>query len=100
MKNAARGAIARQQGGSQYIEVGEATVDVFGDTVFTRKGYAKAFPGLTVVRKYEGSGAATRCRWLIEVPDGFPFIIRRVTNPGGNRRQRTYDVLYAPGQEA
>jgi len=79
--------------------VGEATVDAFGEIVFTRKGYAKAFPGLTVARKYDGHGAATYCRWLIEVPDGFPYVIRRVTNPGGSRRQRSYEVLYAPGPE-
>lgn len=90
----------KEQGSwSQFIEVGVLEKDRFGDTVFQRKGYPKDFPQLTVHRKFTGQGAAKRCRWIIEVPEGFPYVIRRVTNPGGSDRARRFDLLYTPLRE-
>ena len=82
--------------GAQDIDVGSQTLDAFGDLVCVRKGDARSFPGLSVARNDEGRGASTCCQWIIEVPEGFKFMIRLVTNPGGDQRHRTYDVLYAP----
>ena len=89
-----------KEGGSwsQYVEVGATSVDAFGDTVFTRKGYAQKYPGIEVIRKYEGAGAAKYARWIIRVSLSFPLVIRQVTNPGGGQRERKYDVLFTPGQ--
>jgi hypothetical protein len=84
---------------SQYIEVGTVATDAFGDDVFTRKGYAKNFPGLSVQRKADGYGAQQRTRWIIQVSDGFAYVIRRVTNPGGADHARKYQVLYTPDSQ-
>lgn len=81
---------------SQYLEVGVEKIDAFGDVAFARKGYAREFPGLTVQRKMTGNGAATYCKWMIEIADDFVFSIRKVTNPGGGDRQRKYEILYRP----
>ena len=90
----------KEQGSwSQYIEVGRFTTDAFGDEVFTRAGYAKAFTGIQAIRKYEGRGAGTYCRWILRLVPDFPYVIRQVTNPGGAQRERTYDILFQPPQK-
>jgi hypothetical protein len=81
---------------SQYLEVGTYEQDRFGDQVWKRAGYAKKFSGLTVHTKTDGRGAAAHTRYIIEVPDGFAYVIRRTTNPGGGDRSRKYEVLYEP----
>lgn len=85
----------KEQGSwSQYIDVGKIETDAFGQ-VFTRLGYAKKFPGIEVVRKYEGKGASTYCRWLIRIAPDFPYIIRQVTNAGGSDKKKA-EILYQP----
>ena len=81
---------------SQYVEIGTYESDAFGDQRFRRKGYAQHTPDLKVQRKWEGTGTARYCRWIIGIPEGYPYTIRRVTNPGGQERHRKYDVLYSP----
>ena len=82
---------------SQYLEVGKNTKDAFGDVVWKRMGYVKDFPVLKPQRKTEGRGAAQYTKWLFKVPEEFPWIIRRTTNPGGSDRSKRYDILYLPG---
>ena len=80
---------------SQYLEVGTNVQDDFGDVVFKRKGYPKDFKDLKVLRKTEGRGAGQYTRWLITVPDDFPWIVQRTTNAGAGARKR-HDILYLP----
>lgn len=81
---------------SQYLEVGLYVKDAFGDIVFKREGYPRNFPALCIQRKIEGRGAAQHTKWLVDVPADFPWVLRRVTNPGGSDRNRRYDNLYEP----
>jgi hypothetical protein len=50
-------------------------------------------------REFVGRGASQRIYWVIEVPDTFPYTIRRVA-AGGGRYAEHVDILFTPTERS
>jgi hypothetical protein len=88
--------------GNNWIEVGKFVKDAFGDTVFKAAPckYPHKDSRLTVQRKYEGRGANTKIRWIIDVPENYDLVIYRRSGdkrPGLGTQE---EVLWRPARKA